>query len=370
MSKSERPLRLLFIAPLPEPTTGMSLASLLLLQGLPPEWQVDVVNLSKASLSSGFTSVARAREILGLAATIRRAARDADMVYFTISQSVAGNLKDLLFFQALGKKRRKCVIHLHGGPAMRKLMQGGLGPINRHVARGLSRIVILGERHKDIFNGVDPALLATVPNGVEPHLFLPEAEIEAKFDAPGPLNILSLANFVHGKGQKELVEAWISLPEADRSAITVNLAGRFDDPSEEMRFRQWIEPLAGVHYHGSASGALRQSLLQRSHILSAPSYHHYGEGQPLSILEAYAAGCAVFATDHGGTFDVFEPGVNGLEVEKASATSIAEALQQALADRAMVRSWAIENRRKADRDFTLDRYRERLIGLLQEAAIA
>lgn len=39
----------------------------------------------------------------------------ADMFYFTISQSKLGNIRDLIFLKVILSRKKKCLIHLHGG---------------------------------------------------------------------------------------------------------------------------------------------------------------------------------------------------------------------------------------------------------------
>jgi glycosyltransferase involved in cell wall biosynthesis len=71
------------------------------------------------------------------------------------------------------------------------------------------------------------------------------------------------------------------------------------------------------------------------------------EGQPISILEAYAAGCAVIATGQPGIRDVFEGGTNGFEVDGTPA-DIGLALARAAGGTAALLEIALTNRRTAD----------------------
>ena len=60
-----------------------------------------------------------------------------------------------------------------------------------------------------------------------------------------------------------------------------------------------------------------------------------GEGMPHVVLEAGAARLPVVATRDGGTPDVITDGVSGLFVPHESPAAVAEALERALADRAL-----------------------------------
>ncbi len=65
----------------------------------------------------------------------------------------------------------------------------------------------------------------------------------------------------------------------------------------------------------------RRDYLREAHVFCLPSYYPF-EGQPVSILEAYASGCVVVTTDQGGIRDVFREGENGLWVAKASVDDL------------------------------------------------
>jgi hypothetical protein len=87
--------RLLFIAPLPPPLTGQSVVSSLLLEHLKGSWTVDVIDYSKGSFRQGFDSLSHGWKVAGMLMRIIRARRQCDVAYLTISQSYAGNVKDL-----------------------------------------------------------------------------------------------------------------------------------------------------------------------------------------------------------------------------------------------------------------------------------
>ena len=90
-------MKILFIAPLPPPTTGQSLACQVFLDALRPEHEVEVVNLARSALGRGEGAASRVRQVLRLVRQTARKAAACDTVYFTVSQSVAGNLKDVFF---------------------------------------------------------------------------------------------------------------------------------------------------------------------------------------------------------------------------------------------------------------------------------
>ncbi len=360
-------MRILFIAPLPDPVTGQSLACQVFLDDLVQRHEVDVININKASLKSGGGSLARSIQVLGHALRAAWRSRRADVIYFTVSESLAGNLKDMLVYLACLGRLDRMVIHLHGGAGMRVLMHERplVAALNRWFLSRLGAIVLLGQRHLDILRDLpDRRHVHLVPNFAQDQLFLPLAEIEAKFDGTAPLRVLYLSNLIPGKGYLELLQAYESLTAEERERVEVRFAGAFESDSDREAFLGRIARHPALHYHGVVGGEAKTRLLAQAQLFCLPTYYPY-EGQPISILEAYASGCAVMTTDHSGIFDVFDPAACGIAVQPRSPASLAEGLRRALAAPQLLRQAALHNRALADRCFRVSSY-NRALGRLVE----
>ena len=364
-------MKILFIGTLPDPITGQSLACRVLLEGLEKEHEVAVVDMGKASFRQGVSSLGRVWEVLKIIAAARRRRGAADVVYLTIAESRAGNAKDLLLYAACFSRLDRMVIHLHGGAGLRPLLARRnrlTRAVNRFFLRRLGGVVVLGERHVDIFDGlVARERIHIVPNFAEDELFIDEAAIEEKFGRLAPLRLLFLSNLLPGKGHRELVDAYAALTDEQRRTIEIDFAGGFESDAARAEFLRRIEGFPGIRYHGTVRGGAKRDLLWGAHVFCLPTYYPY-EGQPISILEAYASGCAVITTDHSGIFDVFEPGENGLAVEKRSVESLARALATLAADPGSLGEIAHANLRHARENFRIPHFVESLSGLLRRIA--
>jgi glycosyltransferase involved in cell wall biosynthesis len=314
---------ILFIATLPPPITGQSVACEAFRHDLIARGHVvDTINLAKASFLGGVTSFARIIDVLKIAAQVFRKRKTSDLVYFTASESIAGNLKDLLILALLGKHRRqKTFLHLHGGAGMRRILSSEhpyLKSLNRHLLRDLAGVIVLGERLSTIYDGiVDSAKIHIVKNFASDEAYASAAQIHEKhteiLNIDQPINVLYLSNLLAGKGYLELLSAIESLPDNVARQFHFDFAGGFESTEAGVEFIKRLERLKNVRYHGTVQGDQKARLLAKSHVFTLPTYYAY-EGQPISILEAYAAGCAVITTDHSGIFDIFTPGVNGWQV--------------------------------------------------------
>ncbi|KQV86547.1 glycosyltransferase family 4 protein [Pelomonas sp. Root1237] len=364
-------MKVLFIAPLPDPVTGQSLACRVFLDELEKQYEIDVININKTSLKSGVMggALGRVREVLGFVWQAWRRARHCDLVYFTISESVAGNLKDLLIYAVCASRLSRMAIHLHGGAGMKALLRDHplLAALNRFFWGRMGAVILLGERHLPLLEGLPQRWRERhahlIPNFAQDYLFRDVAEIETKFAASGPLRLLYLSNLIPGKGHEELLGAYQSLSPAEQARIRLDFAGAFESEAARGEFLARAAGLPNVSYHGIVGGTAKAGLLGDAHVFCLPTYYPY-EGQPISILEAYASGCAVITTDHSGIFDVFAPGECGLAVQPRSAESITAALRQCLADRQALLRQALHNRQLADERYRVATYNRRLLSVL------
>ena len=111
------------------------------------------------------------------------------------------------------------------------------------------------------------------------------------------------------------------------------------------------------------AGEAKKALYGETHVFCLPTYYPY-EGQPISILEAYATGCVVVTTRHSGIPEVFADGVNGYAVDTRSAESIRVALERMLGRPERLVDVALTNRRVAGDAYTARVYKSALSQIL------
>jgi glycosyltransferase involved in cell wall biosynthesis len=349
-------LNIIIIAPLPPPVTGQSLATQTLVESLRDSQDVKVIDSTKKGFQQGINSLGRLKDIANILRQVLRLRCSAQVIYFNVSQSIAGNLKDLLIYAICWRKLNRMVIHLHGGAGMREIMSRKhplLRALNSFFLKRLGAVIVLGDRLKSICEGVVPSSrLHAVPNFAKDEFFVEPEVIEEKFEALEPLRLLFLSNLLPGKGHEELLAALVQLPPEVRQRLHVDFAGGFESAEDEARFRQQAQAIEHmpINVHGIVHGEHKRDLLRKAHLFCLPTYYPY-EGQPISILEAYASGCAVMTTDHSGIFDTFTPGVNGLEVKPRSPDSIARAIEHALAHLQELCAYANNNLRQAQQKY-------------------
>lgn len=362
-------MKILFIAPLSPPVTGQSIACEALLEELRKRHTVEVINFSKGHLRRGINSFARINEILLTLKKIRRKISDTDVIYLTLAQSIAGNLKDLFIYAICFKKLGNMVIHLHGG-GIRKLIFDKfsvLYHINKFFLSRIGAAVVLSRSLVRIFDGmIPPERIYTVSNFAEDDMFLTVDDIRRKFANLSHLKILFLSNLIPGKGFEELAEAYTLLDFSLQRKVQIDFAGNFESNQQKIMFLNKIKDRQGLYYHGLVQGDKKKQLFADAHVFCLPTYYAYGEGQPISILEAYASGCAVITTDHGGIPDIFEPGRIGFFVEKRSARSIANAIRAILSSPEQLEQIAVYNNTLARNLYTKSKHLSAMVDIVEE----
>ena len=174
-----------------------------------------------------------------------------------------------------------------------------------------------------------------------------ENNIAHKFNSPEKINILFLSNLVREKGYEVVLDAFLSLPQAISTRAELHFAGKFYSTRERNTFAFKIKDRSNIFYHGPLNGEKKRNLLQQSHVFCLPTFTKF-EGQPISILEAYASGCIVLTTANGGINEIFTNGTNGFLVKMdRPKESLKDRLEMLLPEVGKYAQIGLFNRREA-----------------------
>jgi len=363
-------MTVLFIAPLPPPTHGQSLASDVFYRRLRERSEVRVVNMAKPAARHLWDRMGRVPTVLTFLLRIARKSRNVDAVYLTISESLLGNIKDLCIYLVCFRSLDKTFIHLLGGAGMKRILErrGMQYRLNRFFVSRLRGVIVEGRTQAATFATLTtPDRIHVVPNFAEDHLFVGEAEIRQKFSDPARLNVLFLSNLLSGKGHQELLDAFLSLSKDMQERVRIVFVGGFESAKRRKDFLARLEGHSGLAYGGEfVGGSEKKALYGRSQVFCLPTYYPY-EGQPISILEAYATGCVVVTTEHSGIPDVFRDRVNGFAVERRSSESIRKILEEMLRDGRGLVDIAVANRNVAYETYRTEIYQSSMMTIVMGA---
>lgn len=193
--------------------------------------------------------------------------------------------------------------------------------VERFSLRGARRLIAVSsslQRHLQQ-RGYDDDRIREVPNGV------PMSERRRRDYAPGTeLVVGMLALYRPRKGIEVLLEA---LAQLRREGVPVRLhaVGPFETPEYEQSVKQFshrLELQEAVDWAGFRSDIGAE--FERMHVFALPSL--FGEGMPMVVLEAMAAGLPVVSTRVEGIPQVVRDGQEGLLAEPGDAAGLAAAL--------------------------------------------
>ncbi len=288
----------------------------------------------------------------------------SDLFYLTNSQTVVGNLRDLILVAIVALRRKKIVVHLHGG-YYKRLYTDRFGPLqkwgNRLLFRSVDKAVVLGHSLRNMFEDVLPAeKVVVVHNCVASDSLIDNMAFANKVEAlkaKSNLTVLYLSNFILEKGWFEVLKV-ASLCKGGPSKVHFLFVGQFYSRKDNYLFFDFVKENRlekCVEYRGVVFGESKTAILRESDVFILPT-RYSREGQPLSIIEAMGNGLAVICTPHSGIPDLVTDGVNGFFLEQQDTAGMKSALDKLFGDRELLARMAVSNRNRVFREFTQERY--------------
>jgi glycosyltransferase involved in cell wall biosynthesis len=187
-----------------------------------------------------------------------------------------------------------------------------------------------------------------VPNGVDLSRFRPDL-------APTEQKVLYVGRLDEPKRVRDLVDAFAAVAEEfpDLELVVVGSGPR----RAELERRAAVTGVGDrIQFVGEASRTAVARHYASARLFVLPTRW---EGQPLSVLEAWAAEVPVVATDVDGVRELVEHRENGYLVEPKSAEALAAGLRHALSNPDEAAAWCKSGRETVRREFTWKRCAER-----------
>jgi len=251
------------------------------------------------------------------------------------------------------------IVHLHA--AQFPQFYSRLPALARWLTRRLLQlpplIVVLGPRSQAFVIeelGVPADRVRIVPNGV------PSAR-RPRLRNASVRTVLFVGNLSERKGVGDLLQA-LTQPGWDRSHTRVVLAGGGDvegyrRKAQALGLGDWLE------WTGWAGRDQIAALMAAADVLVLPSYD---EGLPLVILEAMAQSVAVVCTPVGEIAHWIQDEEHALFVAPGDVMALSQQLQRVLGDDLLRERLAAAGQRLHAKEFSLPRFRSRVMDLHQE----
>jgi glycosyltransferase involved in cell wall biosynthesis len=232
------------------------------------------------------------------------------------------------------------VVTSHGGDVYENNVRLQRSAIVERCVQGLrsaDALVAISRFTREGFTRLCPEAatrIVDIPNGVNVAAFAERAPRPSDWDAaikPGQY-ALFLGRLKHRKGVDVLLHALARLPA--KHDVQLVIAGDGEE-------RPALEALCGqlgltenVRFVGAVAGPRKAYLLQNARFGVIPSRQWEAFG--LVVLEGYASGVPMIATDMPGLADLIEHETTGLLVAPESPERLAAALQRLFSDDALV----------------------------------
>lgn len=271
-------------------------------------------------------------------------------------------VRDAALAKAARIAKRPVLLHLHGGRfLMEPFEKKWLETICRQMFLSAQKIIVLSEHEKESLEKRWKNLnIEVLPNAVAvDEIPLVERKKTAE------KTIVFLGRLHESKGLHEIIEACRILRNEN---YTFNFRC-FGAGALKEFFTSEMSKILGVKffYGGVASGAEKWKELARSDIFLLPS--RYGEGLPMAMLEAMAAGCVVVAADVASVRAVIKDGENGLMVEPYNHAQVVEKLKFLLSENADFESLRRNARATVEKNFAFSDYIEKLENIYADVAV-
>lgn len=221
------------------------------------------------------------------------------------------------------------VVRPHGGdvvpngrirkhPRLERRLRGALAAADAVIAQGryLQNVILA--------LGVEPERVHIINNGVA----LTSFRNRRPFSYPRPY-VLGLGNLIHRKGFDLLLRAYAGLPDCE---VDLLIAGNGRVRADLERLAHELNIDDRVKFLGFIEGQNKVDLLGSARALVCPS-----RSEPFAnvILEAFAAGIPVIASDVEGNTELIRHRQRGLLFPSEDVQALATALRTVLADEAL-----------------------------------
>jgi teichuronic acid biosynthesis glycosyltransferase TuaC len=208
-------------------------------------------------------------------------------------------------------------------------------PQLRWALRHADRVTAVSESLKKVAIrlGTPAERVRVIPNGVDPTVFSPMAQPEARRLCGLPATatiLLTVAGVYEGKGQHTVVEVLPSLAARYPKVLYVMVGNPRPGETYQRRLQGAIRKL-GLDGHILFAGPRSQAELRRWFSAADVSVlATQSEGWPNVLLESLACGTPVVATDVGGAPEIVRHGQDGFLVPHGDAITLRDTLGRAL----------------------------------------
>jgi glycosyltransferase involved in cell wall biosynthesis len=281
-----------------------------------------------------------------------------DLVHLNTNYNPLAIVRDAVYAATARMAGVPVLLHLHGGRFLAEEFKNRwLEKIAEITLRRARVAVVLSELEKEIIERRWGKLNVRVLENAVPFDEAPRQER----NNPEPV-LIFLGRLSESKGLHEIIEACRRLKN-ENFDFRFNCFGA--GPLKEFFITEMSGILGDKFYFGGViKGAEKWRRLAEADIFLLPSRH--GEGLPIAMLEAMAAGCVVIASEMASIGAVVEDGANGYTIEPGNVSELVTRLKHILDNKADWKRLRDNARAIIKEKFDLDDYIKKLENIYAE----
>ena len=282
------------------------------------------------------------------------------IVHYNFPLDAKSIIRDFFFIELAFKKKRKMVIHIHGGLYLfKKDKPFIINILLKRIFKLDFPFIVLSKKEKEEMERVYQVKnISVLPNCVD----LNEASLYNRSILDNRLEILYLGRIEPNKGIDYILKAAQVLKE-DKIDFLLHFAGAEQNGDDYiLKFKKALGDK--FVYEGIVAGDVKIELLKKCNVFLLPSFY---EGLPVSLLECMSFGMIPVTTNVGSIGNFVIDNETGLFVSVKDTESIVEALTR-LSESSDLRNQLSKNAR--EKIFTtLDpqKYVDNLNGIYERA---
>jgi glycosyltransferase involved in cell wall biosynthesis len=284
--------KIIFIATLPEPTTGQSISNKFILDKISAECKVTVINTSPKSIKKSFSYhlnriKSTTKAILELSKNPRQS------TVYTVYESGIGIIYNYAIVSMARIFNHKIYIHHHTSQHTKsKLTRFN---VLLHIAKNSTHILLSNGMRQDFEKNYKGKFNSIV---VQNHSMISIKNSSAVRFENNNINIGFISNLTLEKGALRSIECLRHLISNGINASLLMAGPTVNEETNAHLLKAKKELGENLKILGSINGTEKQKFFDGIDLLIFPSSYKY-EAQPLVVLEAMAAGIPVIVSNYG-----------------------------------------------------------------------
>jgi len=343
---------------IPKSFSGQSAATELIIKGLSPNGYVFKILPLYAVERSGrnklFAFINLIIKSFQIVPVLFELLKDSKPVlYINLGQGYASFARVLWWYSPIRffKKNLVSVISLHGSSFMNHKISNNITKLFVHILKTAEIVTVLGQKQKQKLEsfGIQSDKILIIRNACEIDVMpLSNKLAKQRLESNQTVNLLYLSLLVESKGFIEYLEAIESLalsetPKRIKAVlcgpiVRTTFCSRF---TSKQAMKTWIEKKidainsisienVNVEWINGAKGDEKSLLFNEAHIFVFPTYYP-NEAQPLVLLEALSAGCAIITSKIGEIPSTLNDQV-AILLDEVNTNSVCDSIKKYISD--------------------------------------